>query len=453
MDPLRVFVSHKISTHGKGAEDFARTLRNITSKDKLDIFVSPEVKPGEPWNRKVHENLKAADILVVLYLVEDVLMGWCDYEAGYFLGVSETAKDFPKKIISVINCEKPPEFLTSHQFVNADEKGIEKLLRSILSDPAKPVKPSLFDADNIDDLKQIKNKILQALNPSSRKSISPRLWIKINDKQLELLRRGVVPKDLHLKGESEALREFGIGVAGGVSYQEFYDRSKYKRVLDLYMPHLVEAIQKIIDHDCDYIPIPPVRISQGPYAKTLVPAYIERNFDKSLKIEFLVYQPRASFNVNEQTAPNILFNLIVVAWRFRWMVIDEFLERLLDRKDRVLANNAFEVENFKRDLKELRMKISLVTLDALNRGIEFVRKIEQAITNAEERCALHQMHNPIDGVWQQLVDKLDEGIIAFDIESVIGALKEMHLLNMRYLKIITKEFFGYVRALDEKQYD
>ena len=95
--PFRVFISHKISGHGKAVKEIKSELE-FHSKEKLEIFVSPALSPGTVWNPKVLKEIEKADLFVMLYLVEGIEMNWCLYEAGYF-----ERQETNRKMICVTN--------------------------------------------------------------------------------------------------------------------------------------------------------------------------------------------------------------------------------------------------------------------------------------------------------------------------------------------------------------
>ena len=62
--PYKIFISHKVSEHGYAVRKFKKILnRDGALKDKLKIYVSTEVAPGEDWSKKLHSELDEADML------------------------------------------------------------------------------------------------------------------------------------------------------------------------------------------------------------------------------------------------------------------------------------------------------------------------------------------------------------------------------------------------------
>lgn len=175
-EPLRVFVSHKTGTHGNAAQILAKILRDISDEEKLKIFVSPELGAGKVWSDEIHNELINTDILIVLYLAEgeNVKMGWCDYEAGFFAGISSAKEKSNTKIIPVLRdgtiAQGP---LSKYEIIQVNKKGINKLLRTIFDfeDDKKKVKPELFDVKNQKRLLAVSDEIIMSLKAFMRDTI------------------------------------------------------------------------------------------------------------------------------------------------------------------------------------------------------------------------------------------------------------------------------------------
>jgi hypothetical protein len=446
-EPLKIFVSHKTGTHGNAAQVLASILRDLSDEEKLHIFVSPELRAGTPWSEAIHEELKNADILIVLYLAEgeNVKMGWCEYEAGFFAGISSASEKIDTKIIPVLkDCAIVQGPLSKYEIIHVNEVGINKLLRTIFDfdDINKKVKPDLFDVKNESRLSEIVENIIDSLKAFMRDTISPRLWLTINDEELEKIRKvGVLSKEdaskIHVRGETEALRDFGIGPKDGVNYGKFYRKSKYKRALDYYMPHLINAIKNISSEEYDNIFIPPIRITDSGFARTLIPAYIEKLPDNRTRFEFFSYKPRPSFNAKTPSDFDHLFNFFVVAWRFRWLIINTTLSDLLNKKDYLTNSN--NLEDIKTELKNVSDRISLILLDSLNRGLDFPRKISkianQFTQNDVELKKLDDIISIPNGLWIKYSKEIFSGIQENDIDKVISGLIELIPINKFCLKI------------------
>ncbi|MGE5253351.1 MAG: toll/interleukin-1 receptor domain-containing protein, partial [Planctomycetaceae bacterium] len=244
MYPFRVFISHKVSGHGWAAAAIKQELENY-AKEKLKIFISPALKPGVKWQAAVHREIEAADLFILLYLVEGIDMDWCLYEAGYF---EREARRKNRKLICVINPEGyPPGPLEGRQRLEATKPDVVKLLKAIYADEHKPVRPDLFQTESAEHLNHLTDFVLNALQPVKREPLSHRCWITLSgDQWFEQLKKGMFVTDAHLAGESEALRQFGIGPGEGISLGDFCGQSEFKRALEYYIPHVTNCLRRII---------------------------------------------------------------------------------------------------------------------------------------------------------------------------------------------------------------
>lgn len=459
-EPLRVFVSHKTGTHGNAAKVLARILRDLSDEDKLKIFVSPEIGAGVAWSEEIHEELKNTDILIILYLAEgeNVKMGWCDYEAGFFAGISSSSEKTKTKIIPVLKDRTTVHGpLSKYESIQVNEEGINKLLRTIFDfeDENKKARPNLFDVKNETLLLKVIDEIIRSLKAFMRDTISPRFWLTIKDEVLQKIREENILTEedkskIHLRGETEALRDFGIGPKGGVEYGDFYNQSQYKRTLDYYFPHLINAVKNISAENYDKIFIPPIMITDKGFARTLVPAYIEKLPDNRTRFEFFSYKPRPSFNVQTPSDYDLLFNFFVVAWRFRWLIINTTLSDLLNKKDYLLDGDD-EVET-KKELKKVNDRIYLILLDSLNRGLDFPRKIAKVVGNFADDDAMKTLDDIMKiptGLWMKYSEKIFSGINENDIEKVITGLNELIPINKKCLKIVLNSLLIATDKLEE----
>jgi hypothetical protein len=430
--PFRVFISHKVSGHGGAAEAIKRELE-IYAKDKLKIFVSPALSPGVKWRPEVLQEIEGADLFILLYLVEGIEMDWCLYEAGYF---AREARQTGRKLICVINPEHSlPGPLEDRQRLEATKPGVEELLRVIYADEHKPVRPDLFDRTNDKFLKQLIDFILNALQPVKREPLSPRLWITLSgDEAVEQLKKDMFVADAHLAGESEALRQFGVGPGAGISLADFYARSEFKRTLDLYIPHLNNCLRRIVEGETDLWIIPPVRLVKDGQPKVLVPAYMEKGLGNKYKFEFVVYQPQPDYDPNAESAFDALYNFFYLGWRFRTRIIEEWLETLIELHS--LGPRA-ETEDIRRKVRKFKLAFRSILLEALNRNLDSPRRVEKYFHRKEDQEKLQKIMNLENGSYITCAGQLYQAIEANNLETIIECLRQFRNINKTLLVMST----------------
>jgi hypothetical protein len=430
--PFRVFISHKVSGHGKAAKKIKRELENYSNR--LKIFVSPALSPGIAWNPRVLEEIEKADLFVMLYLVQGVEMDWCLYEAGYF---EREALKTNRKLICVTNPgSNLPGPLETRQRIEADPEGIEQLLKAIYADDKKPVRPDFFNIENSDTLKRLIGFILKELGPVKRLALTPRLWVTVSgSEQIEKIKTGEMPPEIRLEGESEALKEFGVGAGAGITLGEFHELSEFKQTLEYYIPHIANALRRIIDKRIELWRIPPVRVTRHGAPKVLVPAYFEKGQDKAYTFEFLVYEPLPNYVLGKESAFATLYNLFVLAWQFRWRIIELWLERLMDLRS--MGSRANQKDIY-RQIRKFRLDFGSILLDALNRRLESPRKILVQFPQVEEKELLRKIINPEDGIYTQQMVQLDNAIKEHDLDQIVEALTKMKDINKTILVLTLK---------------
>jgi len=430
--PFRVFVSHKVSGHGKAAKKIKRELENYS--DKLKIFVSPALSPGIAWNPKVLEEIERADLFVMLYLVQGVEMDWCLYEAGYF---EREALKTNRKLICVTNPgSNLPGPLETRQRIEADPAGIEQLLKAIFTDEKKPVRPDLLSRENSDTLNRLIGFILKELGPVKRLALTPRMWITISGtEQIEKIKAGEIPSEVRLEGESDALKEFGVGAEAGITLGEFFEKSEFKRTLEYYVPHVANALKRVMDKRIEQWRIPPVKVTRHGAPKVLVPAYFEQGQDNAYKFEFLVYEPLPNYALGKESDFATLYNLFVLTWQFRWRIIEQWLERLMDLRSLGSRANPDDID---RQVRKFRLDFGSILLEALNRGLDSPRKMLMQFPQENEKKLLRRIIDPDDGMYTQQMQRLDNAIKEHELDQIVETLIEMKGLNKTLLVLILK---------------
>src|SRR5690242_7861640 len=83
MAPLSIFVSHG-TKYADIAKSLKLSLEKVPSNRKLNVKLSEEMPAGREWRKWIDDNVRTADIFVLLYPHSSMDMGWCNYELGRF---------------------------------------------------------------------------------------------------------------------------------------------------------------------------------------------------------------------------------------------------------------------------------------------------------------------------------------------------------------------------------
>ena len=430
--PFRIFISHKVSGHGGAAEAIKHKLEDY-APDKLKIFASPALSPGVKWQKKTLKEIETADLFILLYLVEGLDMDWCLYEAGYF---EREAQKTGRKLICVTNPGRSlPGPLENRQRLEATERGVEDLLKAIYCDPAKPVRPDLFERKHTKTLDNLIQFTLTTLKPVKRQALCPRLWVTLRGSDaLAQLKQGTLPGKARLSGEAEALKELGLGPVDEITVADFRERSDFKLALSFYVPHLANCLRRIIASYPDLWIIPPVRLVATSPPKVLVPAYVERGLDEGYRFEFLIYQPEPSAKQQDDCPFDLLCNLFFLASTFRKHIIEDWLETFLNLQS--MGPN-LSVDDVRRQVQKFSLAYGSILLEALNRNVDSPRRIEKCFPQREDREKLISILDPQNGLYMVQAIRLNAAIETSDLTKIIEALRELRNINKTMLVLST----------------
>jgi hypothetical protein len=122
MDNLKIFVSHN-TKYVDIAKSLKLSLQALESKTRLDVKISEEMAGATDWRQWIEENVRSADIFLLLFPHASMDIGWCNYELGRFY-------DVKRKIVCIKNTDipQPPPAFQPYQAYDADEAGILKFI-------------------------------------------------------------------------------------------------------------------------------------------------------------------------------------------------------------------------------------------------------------------------------------------------------------------------------------
>jgi TIR domain len=141
MDDVKIFVSHN-SQYVEIAKSLKLSLHALESKTLLDIKLSEEMAGATDWRKWIEENVRTADIFLLLFPHAKMDMGWCNYELGRFY-------DDKRKVACIKNTDipKPPPAFEPYQAYDADADGIRKFIDELFVKgtftDGKPLNPNI----------------------------------------------------------------------------------------------------------------------------------------------------------------------------------------------------------------------------------------------------------------------------------------------------------------------
>jgi len=122
---LNIFVSHS-TKYADIAKSLKLSLHALQTTPVLDIKISEEMAGATDWRRWIDDNVRSADVFLLLYPHTSMEMGWCNYELGRFY-------DKKRPVICMKNTDirKPPPAFEPYQAYDADAGGIGKFLTEL----------------------------------------------------------------------------------------------------------------------------------------------------------------------------------------------------------------------------------------------------------------------------------------------------------------------------------
>lgn len=125
MDPLNIFVSHG-TKYADMANSLKRSLLRVRSSRQLSVTLSEDMPAGREWRKWIDNNVRTADVFVLLYPHTSMDMGWCNYELGRFYQRDDN-------VVCIRNSDipKPPPVFEPYQSVEGDHAGLLKFMKDL----------------------------------------------------------------------------------------------------------------------------------------------------------------------------------------------------------------------------------------------------------------------------------------------------------------------------------
>jgi hypothetical protein len=125
MSGLKIFVSHG-TKYEELAKSLKLSLQALETETQLDIKISEEIAGATDWRKWIEENVRTADVFLLLYPHASMEMGWCNYELGRFY-------DDKRHVVCIKNTDIPkaPPAFQPYQANDANESGFAKFIKEL----------------------------------------------------------------------------------------------------------------------------------------------------------------------------------------------------------------------------------------------------------------------------------------------------------------------------------
>jgi hypothetical protein len=122
---LKIFVSHS-SKYSDLAIKLKLSLQALETEAQLDIRISEDMAGAQDWQQWIEDNVRSADVFLLLYPHAAMEMGWCNYELGRFYD-----RKRPIVCIKNIDIPKPPPAFQAYQAYSANPAELYKFLKEL----------------------------------------------------------------------------------------------------------------------------------------------------------------------------------------------------------------------------------------------------------------------------------------------------------------------------------
>jgi hypothetical protein len=290
--------------------------------------------------------------------------------------------------------------------------------------------------------------VLKILNPSQKKvPLSPRLWITIPNIFIKQFREGEIdlPMESIISGETEAAKRFGYeGREKKVfTLADLPNIAEYKGSLPYYFRILSDTLKKILNNKPGPWKLPPIKVLDDRPPNMLVPAYLQKLSNGDYKFEFIVTQPPIDFSNPKKLRLINLYNFFIVAWHFRWRVIERHLYNLKRLKTGTLDT----IQDRLRELiPKIYVDINAIILDSHNRELQFPDDITRNF-EGEDKVIIQKVVDSQEGLWVEIFPEFEKACNNVDIEKLIICLEKFQNMNKTCLFIVLKMLLKDVEKL------
>jgi hypothetical protein len=165
-DRVKMFISHKVATHKDAAECIKEILESRT--ERLDVYICEEIKAGDRWREWIDENIAGSSILLVLlpHTDKNVDLTWVADEIGKFQAYCKDGRLVVLKYPS----DPIPGFLQDLQVIELSKNElITQFLQPLYQDPKfinldAPLNPRINDIQLLRDADEIEQALLGMVN-------------------------------------------------------------------------------------------------------------------------------------------------------------------------------------------------------------------------------------------------------------------------------------------------
>ena len=423
---VRVFISHKHQDKD-AALRVAQILQNFSGR--LKIFVSEkDIKAGDNWDEELEEKLRQSDVLLLLYTDPTQEWDWCLYEAGMFRGQK------PRRVICLFppGADKPKP-LRKLQAVAADEKTLKEFLRSfICTEELTGIRPPLNNKAGEESIELAAKQIEGMFVPREARPeyTARRMCLEIPlDTNVDSEQ---VPGGAQVEADAKTLAIFGKA-EGQWTWAELVESLAQKTSGPPSTKWLDELGNAMLI------------ASKGDLIKPMLGTFLGAEGGKFFRpILFRVDRAIANKRVyrfyvifNEELAPEeiggprdagVIFNLLRIANRFRWELIEPFLEK----GDKITSEEQAAIA-----CKQLQEGIENIEEESRAQGFLDPEKVKDAFDSDSDKVLIGEQ---FDSWNRQIRQPLMQALARREMGRVKELIEAARKLNQKFTIITAKRY-------------
>jgi hypothetical protein len=324
MDQLNIFVSHG-AKYADIANSLKRSLQRVRSSRPLSVKLSEDMPAGREWRRWIDDNVRSADVFVLLYPHVSMDMGWCNYELGRFYQRDDN-------VVCIRNSDipKPPPVFEPYQSIVGDQAGLMKFMKDFF------VTGALTGGDVLNpDVDKVSSNDRELVNELARELAEKFAAARVDEQLYE--RRLVVsvkyaspgkldPDNSVIEGNADGMNLLGFHYTPGMRW------SDVRSVLVTSAEWPLELEQAMTAMASGQLPPPlsPFRTPSGVFIPVIVKAEI---VDRVLRQVFVIFVPAdserlgplfegSSLPMGMPATLRSLIQLLRLMFRARWDILE-----------------------------------------------------------------------------------------------------------------------------------
>jgi TIR domain len=436
VDIVKIFLSHNSKYI-----DLAASLKNslhaleVKPLTQLDIKISEEMEGATDWRQWIEDNVRNADIFLLLFPHASMDMSWCNYELGRFY-------DGKRKIVCMKNTDipNPPPPFQPYQAYDADEAGIRKFIDELFVRGTftenKPLNPKV--GSPTEDIYGVAQNIARQL---ARKFAQARMRDQFYERRIVLSVRydeanRFDPEASTVQGNAEGVQLLGLSDAPSVPWsavrRSIGDAEAWPSLLEqaissIAVGSLPPTLPPFFASGMIYIPVIARVRSVDEVLKEVVVIFVAVDTDR--------LRPLLDWSLPASMPDSLamLVRLVRMMFRARWDILDQRYQEV--KYQSPTPEQCAEVT------RSVLADYGRMQQDAVNQGIQGIDKFyglfARDLRPDVEACG---------DEWVRLIDAL-RGAPAQDSEALAGRLKALRDNNTKWLELAAKQFVVAIHDL------